>query len=456
MKYDIFISYRRKDSSGRSNVATARQLKMAFERSPYNFKVFFDYSECTDDYFSEKILPAIRTCDFFVLVLTKDCLSRCFNEGDWVRKEIEEALANNIKVVPITPDNECDAWPKLPDSLSKLEGLQITTIHTDHMFEAGVDFLVKNRFHKIDVDCIDSDEDNEHSILRQERIEVKLKDIPENEKLFTVNGVSFKMLFVKGGTFWMGAHDRKVRMGIKWVIDNSIPNYNEDAKNNESPVHKVTLSDFYIGETVVTQGLWKAVTNSNPSHSLGDDLPVETVSWKDCHSFIDRLNGLTGMHFRLPTEAEWEFAAKGGNETRKCWYAGDDNIEAVAWYKDNSEGKTHPVKEKKCNEIGLFDMSGNVWEWCEDYYTDYEKYDQTNPIANDGDYKYNVRIRDHVIRGGGFNAKQKECRLTSRSDNGSQNYDIGFRLVLSEASLERVKRIIDRIKKIRELRDGKE
>lgn len=149
MKYDIFISYRRKDSSGRSNVATARQFKMAFEGPPYNYKVFFDYSECTDNYFSDIILPAIRTCDFFVLVLTKDSLLRCSNEGDWVRREIEEAIAYKRKIIPITPDKECEAFPtSLPDSLRKaLEGLQITTIYTDHMFEACVDFLVKNRFH---------------------------------------------------------------------------------------------------------------------------------------------------------------------------------------------------------------------------------------------------------------------------------------------------------------------
>ena len=149
MKYDIFISYRRKDSSGRSNVPTARQFKLAFEAPPYNYKVFFDYSECTDNYFSDTILPAIRTCDFFVLVLTKDCLARCVNEGDWVRREIEEAIAYNKKIIPITPDRECETFPSdLPDSLRKtLYGLQITTVYTDHMFESSIDFLVKHRFH---------------------------------------------------------------------------------------------------------------------------------------------------------------------------------------------------------------------------------------------------------------------------------------------------------------------
>ena len=188
MKYDIFISYRREDSSGRSNVPTARQFKLAFEAPPYNYKVFFDYSECTDNYFSDTILPAIRTCDFFVLVLTKDCLLRCSNEGDWVRREIEEAIAYNRKIIPITPDKECESIPLgLPASLRKLDGLQITTIYTDHMFEACVEFLVKNRFH------IDSEaerkakEEAERTRLEKERIakaeaERKERETAERER----------------------------------------------------------------------------------------------------------------------------------------------------------------------------------------------------------------------------------------------------------------------------------
>lgn len=189
MKYDIFISYRRKDTSGRSNVPTARQFKLVFEAPPYNYKVFFDYSECTDNYFSDIILPAIRTCDFFVLVLTKDCLLRCSNEGDWVRREIEEAIAYNRKIIPITPDKECESIPSgLPASLRKLDGLQITTVYTDHMFEACVEFLVKNRFH------IDSEaerkakEEAERARIEKERIakaeaERRAREVAERERM---------------------------------------------------------------------------------------------------------------------------------------------------------------------------------------------------------------------------------------------------------------------------------
>jgi len=148
--------------------------------------VFFDYSECTDNYFSETILPAIRNCDYFVLILTTDCLLRCVNEGDWVRREIEEALVCNKKIIPITPDRECGAWPNLPDSLSKLDGLQITTIYTDHMFEDCVDFLIENRF-RINDDKMANEKLNhqgthvhDESITNLENSDVKPKYIPKN------------------------------------------------------------------------------------------------------------------------------------------------------------------------------------------------------------------------------------------------------------------------------------
>ena len=145
--YDIFLSYRRKDAMGNSNVATARTFKLEFERRGMN--VFFDYSECTDDYFSDKILPAIRTCRYFVLVLTKDCLDRCKNEGDWLLREISEAIKFGRKIVPISPDGVFEGWPKdLPEAIGQLsagDGLQITTIHMDRVCESNVELLIHDR-----------------------------------------------------------------------------------------------------------------------------------------------------------------------------------------------------------------------------------------------------------------------------------------------------------------------
>ena len=197
-----------------------------------------------------------------------------------------------------------------------------------------------------------------------------------NAKL-TLNNLTANMVYVSGGTFTMGATSEQ----------------GSDAYDGEKPVHSVTLSSFYICKYEVTQALWKAVMGSNPSNWKGDDLPVETVSWDDCQTFIRKLNALTGKNFRLPTEAEWEFAARGGNNSRGYKYAGSNNIETVAWYDGNSGNKTHVVGTKSPNELGLYDMSGNVWEWCQDRYGSYSGASQTNPTgASSGS--------NRVLRGG--------------------------------------------------------
>ena len=232
-----------------------------------------------------------------------------------------------------------------------------------------------------------------------------------HNQVLRVGNVSYRMIPVNGGTFTMGATSE---MTEPW--------------DDEKPTHQVTLSSYYIGETEVTQALWKAVMGSNPSYFKGDNLPVETVSWDDCQTFIRKLNGLTGLHFRLPTEAEWEFAARGGNQSRHTQYSGSDNIDEVAWYRENSGGQTHPVKTKQPNELGLYDMTGNVWEWCQDWYGSYSSSAQTNPTgASSGSYR--------VRRGGGWNYDPWFCRSSYRANYsapGNERSYLGLRLVLSE------------------------
>ena len=240
----------------------------------------------------------------------------------------------------------------------------------------------------------------------------------QSRETFTVNGVSFTMIRVDGGTFMMGA--TKAQDG--------------DAYDSESPVHEVTLSTYMMGETEVTQALWQAVMGSNPSEFKGNpSRPVECVSWNDCQEFLKKLNALTGKAFRLPTEAEWEYAARGGSKSRKTKYSGSNSLDEVAWYRKNAydvgssspDYGTHPVKGKAPNELGIYDMSGNVWEWCSDWYGKYSGSAQTNPKgASSGSGR--------VLRGGGWYYFAGHCRVSFRNYQSpvSRDYSLGLRLAL--------------------------
>ena len=280
---------------------------------------------------------------------------------------------------------------------------------------------------------------------------VPMLSVAQSSVTSTANGVSFKMVRVQGGTFTMGA--------------------TSDASDIEKPAHKVTLSDYYMGETEVTQALWKAVMGSNPSEFAPtetsaargsyDDFvanakllnakkpgtvriptrqewdaamvttkgslqkPVEHVSWEDCQTFIKKLNQLTGKKFRLPTEAEWEFAARGGVKSKGYKYSGSNTLGTVAWYEDNAGDSTHDVKTKRANELGLYDMTGNVWEWCSDWYDEYRSNSQTNPRgASSGSGR--------VSRGGGWGSNARDCRVSLRNSSppADRYYRLGLRLAL--------------------------
>jgi formylglycine-generating enzyme required for sulfatase activity len=206
-----------------------------------------------------------------------------------------------------------------------------------------------------------------------------------------------------------------------------------DADGNEKPAHQVTLSTYSIGETEVTQALWQAVMGSNPSDFEGDNLPVEKVSWDDCQTFISKLNNATGKRFRLPTEAEWEYAARGGNKSRGYKYSGSNDLGSVAWYTNNSGSKTHDVKTKQPNELNIYDMTGSVQEWCQDWFGEryYGKSPSSNPQGpSSGPYR--------VSRGGNWyhDEHAREGRVSSRVSN--RDFEVqslpfiymGFRLAL--------------------------
>ncbi|WP_288179499.1 formylglycine-generating enzyme family protein [Leyella stercorea] len=237
-------------------------------------------------------------------------------------------------------------------------------------------------------------------IVHSDNITIPVKD-----------GISIAMVRIEAGTFTMGA---TAEMKDPW--------------DNEKPTHRVTLTnDYYIGKYEVTQALWKAVMGNNPSKFKGDNLPVEWVCWDDCQEFISKLNRITGKTFRLPTEAEWEYAARGGNKSRGYQYSGSNNLSDVAWFMDNSGDETHAVGTKQPNELGIYDMSGNVWEWCQDRYGKYNSSSQVNPTgANSGS--------ERVNRGGGWDYYAIGCRSSLRDSNTPSSYSrgLGLRLVLSE------------------------
>ena len=237
-----------------------------------------------------------------------------------------------------------------------------------------------------------------------------------NVETFTVNGISFNMVCVEGGTFQMGSND---------------------GDKDEQPVHQVTLSTYSIGETEVTQALWEAVMGAavsqqrdkvDPSWPMcgeGADYPMYYVSWEECQMFIQELNQLTGKRFHLPTEAEWEYAARGGSKSRGYKYSGSDTIDEVAWYEGNSGNQTHPVKTKRANELGIYDMTGNVSEWCQDWRGYYSSDAQTNPTGPSSG-------SERVDRGFSCYYDAQDCRVSNRIsvEPDFRNNNLGLRLAL--------------------------
>jgi len=215
-----------------------------------------------------------------------------------------------------------------------------------------------------------------------------------------------ELVMVEGGTFTMGCSD-------------------DDCFEFELPQHKVTLSSFKIAKYEVTQQQWEAVMGNNPSSIKGFDLPAVSVNWYQVQEFIQKLNALSGKNYRLPTEAEWEYAARGGNKSKAYKYSGSNDINAVAWYKANSGSTIHSVGTKAPNELGIYDMSGNVWEWCSDWQALYTEEMQTNPTGPTTGTR-------HIIRGGdALNFDAYSCRISFRSHMSPSNSGayFGFRLV---------------------------
>ena len=249
-------------------------------------------------------------------------------------------------------------------------------------------------------------------------------DLGKKEK-DAVRDLITNMVKVESGTFYMGAQKDSVEYYC----------YDENATSLEGPVHEVTVSEFHINKYEVTQLLWESIMGLTPNdenemqwekeYGLGDKYPAYRISYKEVETFISRLNEYTGLNFALPTEAQWEYAAKGGPNTNYELYAGDGNVLEVAWIERNSD-KSSEVGMKEPNGLGLYDMSGNVWEMCQDWYYDYSEEAVTDPVGE----AYNEGLK--VFRGGSWYTNDQSARVTARSKQGIhyRDFSTGFRLVI--------------------------
>lgn len=255
----------------------------------------------------------------------------------------------------------------------------------------------------------DTNGDGQVSITDITTLIDQLLDINLTSQRYVANGVPFTMVIVRGGSFVMGTNDQA-----------------SEANFDEFPAHQVTLSTYSIGQTQVTQELWEAVMDYNPSLGvINPQNPVENVSWFECRQFINALNTLTGCQFRLPTEAEWEFAARGGNKSKHYKYSGSNNYDEVAWCELNSNDRTQPVGTKKANELGIYDMSGNVWEWCYDWWAMYSSESCIDPTGPETG-------TDRICRGGCMEGHVRFCRIGYRQYYSPETArrDLGLRIAL--------------------------
>jgi formylglycine-generating enzyme required for sulfatase activity len=419
--FHIFICYARED---RDALESLRKKLNPLKQSGLA-QIWYDGEIIGGKDWDSEIRRNLKSADLVLLLISDD-----FFGSDYIdRVELREALDANARqeniVVPVIL-HDC-IWHVHPE-LSKLQALpdEAKPIFVDDHWKKP-DYGFANVAHGVVKILKDSDTETRRGrknssfenaqnaqAAEQRRLEQQQAKAEADRRQRTAEAAEQKrredetarqkglpdMVLVKGGTFEMGE------------------------KGVSEPVHTVTLSDFEIGKYPVTQKLWQDIMGNNPSHFKGDDLPVEKVSWNDCQEFLKKLNArFPGKTYRLPTEAEWEFAARGGGSSRMTVYSGSNDLKEVGWFSENSGSQTHPVGQKKANELGLYDMSGNVWEWCNDWYGTYPSVAQNNP---QGPQSGSVR----VSRGGSWYVTSALARVANRVDwHPDYRFGIlGFRL----------------------------
>lgn len=467
-KYDIFLSYRREGGEDK-----ARNIQLELEQ--YNLKVFLDYDSLYDNVFEDIILKCIEQTPIFMFVMTPNCLDRTVLEGDWIARELLFAIQHNKKIIPIEfKEYQFGEIPKnIPEQIYEvLSKTEHSELSTGQLFKKSIELLIDNRVANVfpertiikrtktrdirictNADCIVKHFDKQliiahpyegniihlpkgrhklcfvlaknntivqeksyvvDDVSKSDYIDVDFQETEEDPLIrqnhidFDIEGVKFRMLRVESGSFFLFPKDVKDRSTDK--LTNT----------------RITITkNYYIGETPVTQQLWEKIMGYNPSRHRNVNNPVEMVSWEECQKFIEKLNKLTTRTFRLPTEAEWAFAANGGNMCSRKNYSGSNCLQEIGWYIDNTD-MPHVVKQKQPNELGIYDMCGNVYEWCSDWYgcisANAHLIDPVGPFCG----------LNKVKRGGSWRCLPIHCNLAHRGQSSPvfKEDNTGFRLVL--------------------------
>lgn len=429
-KYDIFISYRRDGGA-----QYARTLQLILEKKGY--KVFLDYDELVDEKFSPQIEAAIKNSTIYLILLTKGSMARCANDGDWVRREIMIAIESRKRIVPVNPDGTYDGMPiNVPQEIrSAIEDTQHSEVNFGQTLNVTVEQMVKNRIkpyihhrHWQIWLCIavalcfiavigyvlwqnkkKADTLAEIEALKQEITfhgnNISWPEDISKERLLAIREIFEKMQLIEGGEFIQGAEP---------LSDGS---YHEFVEIEfETPAHKEIVESFYMSKFEVTRGQWNAIMKE---HRVGDsNLPIDSVSFDQAKKFCQTLFEITGIDFRLPTESEWEYAAKGGPHSEGFMFAGSDIPDDVAWYAKNSGGISHSALCATATYNDIFNMSGNVSEWCD---TEFKPYNTSVPISEE---------KTMVIRGGNYDSEEYEITTTHREPAWPDTAipTLGFRL----------------------------
>lgn len=447
--YDIFISYRRNGGA-----QYARIIELQLKQRGY--RVFLDYDEIRHGPFGERIKTAIKQAKIFMLVLSPGCLDRCVNEEDWVRQEILLAIELNKHFIPINPDGLFEEVPAgIPDAIRELVNThQRSDINFGQALSVTIDLMEKNRIKPYVT---------KHSRIRmllvallavllagagafawhQRQLAAKRDALLTTKtldgswrlnwspaitlpQLQAVHELLAAMVKVEGGEFLMGAAPH-ADGGYAAEVDTFF----------ETPQLPQSVKKFWIGKYEVTNSEWARIMQTDLDETKAD-LPVTHVSLHDCRLFATRLCDLTGLPFRLPTEAEWEYAARGRQAADNTLFAGRDRVDEVGWYAANSGGRVHPRNDSSggfyCNSLDLFDMSGNVAEWCDTPFRLYKDLLAQNP------HPEVIDPEGWVVRGGHFDAQPYELTVTHRDVvNAAEKLpNVGLRLVIGVSNSKTV------------------